>query len=359
MKTILPYIDFAAVKAAVSIAQILDRYGASEHLKGSSEFELRGPCPIHQGKSQSEFAVNLEKNCWNCFSDCKRGGNMLDFVALMEGITVHEAAVRIDDWFELGLATRRQSSPPTPSSALSASQPTRQSKAPEAPRLQTTRKKTQRIRKGESSPSAQLPAACNQPLGFALKNLDAGHPYIQERGISDEAVAEFGIGYCSKGTLGGHVVVPVHNSQSELVAYMGRWPGQPPEDKPKYRFPKGFQKGLELFNIHRALACPEDEPLILVEGIFDAIYLWECGIRRCVALMGSTLADAQARLIIETVPRGGHVEILFDEDDAGRSGRAAAAAKLVEHCYVRIIRLPEENLQPDDLDADQLTALFE
>ena len=116
---------------------------------------------------------------------------MLDFVALMECITVHEAALRVDDWFQLGLATKRQSSPP------SLSKPTETS---EAPRLQATRKKAQRRGKGksdgESSDVAPTAIACNSPLGFALKNLDAEHPYIHERGISEEAVAEFGIGYC-------------------------------------------------------------------------------------------------------------------------------------------------------------------
>ena len=159
--------------------------------------------------------------------------------------------------------------------------------------------------------------------------------------------------------MAGRVVVPIQNREAQLLGYIGRWPGDPPEDRPKYKFPLGFKKSLEFFNLHRALACPEDEPLVLVEGVCDAIHLWECGIRRCVALMGSTLADAQARLIKEAVPRDGHVEILFDEDDAGRNGRAAAAAKLAGHCYVRIIRLPGDNLQPDDLDTEQLTALFE
>jgi hypothetical protein len=41
--------------------------------------------------------------CWNCFSDCKAGGNVLDFVARMGGVDVHEAALRVNEWFNLGL----------------------------------------------------------------------------------------------------------------------------------------------------------------------------------------------------------------------------------------------------------------
>jgi hypothetical protein len=48
--------------------------------------------------------------CWNCFSDCKCGGNVLDFVAKMENLDPYEAAVRLNEWFSLGLDKRP---PPT------------------------------------------------------------------------------------------------------------------------------------------------------------------------------------------------------------------------------------------------------
>ena len=35
------------------------------------------------------------KNCWNCFSDCHCGGNVLDFVSKMENVDVHQAALLI------------------------------------------------------------------------------------------------------------------------------------------------------------------------------------------------------------------------------------------------------------------------
>jgi hypothetical protein len=41
------------------------------------------------------------KNCWNCFGKCKRGGNVIDFVSLKEGIGFREAALRIQEWFGL------------------------------------------------------------------------------------------------------------------------------------------------------------------------------------------------------------------------------------------------------------------
>ena len=63
----------------------------------------------------------------------------------------------------------------------------------------------------------------------------------------------FGLGYCAKGTMSGRIAIPIHNHEGALVGYAGRWPGEPPEERPKYKLPKGFRKSAEVFNLHRAL----------------------------------------------------------------------------------------------------------
>src|SRR5213594_283743 len=95
-----PYVDFKAVKASVSMLQILDQYGLTERFKRSGD-SLSGSCPLHNGDNPTQFRVSASKNCWNCFGKCKRGGNVLDFVALRENISVREAAIRISEWFGL------------------------------------------------------------------------------------------------------------------------------------------------------------------------------------------------------------------------------------------------------------------
>jgi hypothetical protein len=79
------FVDFKAVKAAVSMLQVLERYGLAETFK-RSENSLSGPCPLHNGQNKTQFRVSLDKNCWNCFGTCKGGGNVLDFVAQEEQI---------------------------------------------------------------------------------------------------------------------------------------------------------------------------------------------------------------------------------------------------------------------------------
>jgi DNA primase len=85
------FVDFKTVKTAVSILKILDHYKLTDTFKRNGD-RLPGPCPLHGGQSPTQFRVSLSKNCWNCFSECKHGGNILDFVSRKEGTSIREAA---------------------------------------------------------------------------------------------------------------------------------------------------------------------------------------------------------------------------------------------------------------------------
>src|SRR5689334_21071417 len=93
------WVDFKAVKAAVTIQMVLDRYRIN-WLRKKGE-ELRGRCPIHEGEGQDAFHVSLTKDAFNCFS-CKARGNVLDFVAAMEKCAVRDAALKLAQWFTIG-----------------------------------------------------------------------------------------------------------------------------------------------------------------------------------------------------------------------------------------------------------------
>jgi DNA primase len=191
-----------------------------------------------------------------------------------------------------------------------------------------------------------------------LQNLDAAHPYLAERELSAETIAEFGVGYCQKGSMTGRIVVPIHDAEGQLVAYAGRWPGPPPdEDTPKYKLPPGFRKAQELFNLHRAMREPDETPLAIVEGFFDCMRLWQQGLRRVVALMGCSLSTAQEELLTRATTQHTRVIVMLDEDEAGRAGRVQILNRLALKMFVQIFRFKQEGQQPEALTADELEAL--
>src|ERR1051326_3886666 len=98
-----PFVDFRAIRARITMEQALEHYGVLDTFKRSGS-RLSGPCPIHNGSNPSQFRVDTEKNIWNCFSECKHGGNVLDFIAKKEDVSIHEAAIKACEWFNIPIA---------------------------------------------------------------------------------------------------------------------------------------------------------------------------------------------------------------------------------------------------------------
>ena len=314
------FVGFDILKKSVPIIQVLEHYGLTERLHRSGE-NLNGVCPLHHGHNPSQFRVSISKNCWICFGDCHAGGSIVDFVSRKEGIGIRDAALLIQDWF--GVKPLR----------------TDPYENKDDRKIHTrTQAATSRV---------QSKYRRNPPLGFRLTNLDQDHEYLKEREFSKKTLADFGVGYCSKGTMAGRIVIPIHNSRGQLIAYAGRWPGNPPDGKPKYTLPKGFHKSLELFNLHRASTVERKTPLVVVEGFFGCMKVWEAGHKCVVSIMGSMLSKAQEDLLIQTVSPNGQVILLFDEDLAGRKGRADAFQRLQGRVNLRVVSFDREGAQPD------------
>lgn len=98
------WVDFKAIKASVSMEMALGHY--SIQLRRVNQTYLRGKCPLptHTSKDAQSFGVHSGKNAWACQSDSctkarggKRGGNVLDFVAIMENCSVRDAAGRLQN----------------------------------------------------------------------------------------------------------------------------------------------------------------------------------------------------------------------------------------------------------------------
>ena len=341
------FVDFKAVKAAITMEQVLQHYGLLEKFKRGTD-SLNGPCPIHNGSNPTQFRVSISKNIWNCFSECKHGGNVLDFIAEMEKVSIHAAALKAIGWFKLDpqamAATSDNGEPgetdrPTPA-------PTAAPKPASPPRPAPA-----------STPESSAP---NTPLKFRLDKLERSHPYLlEERGLTPETIVDFGIGFCSKGMMADRIAIPIHNVKGEVVAYAGRFVGEPGEDTPKYKLPPGFRKSQELFNIDRAIKQPAEMSLVIVEGFFDAMKLHQHGCRKVVALMGSTLSAAQEELIRQHTNSKSHVIVMLDENEAGKAGREDIACRLSKFCFVRVHQFDQPDMEPEHLTAEQVQQFME
>ena len=336
------FVDFRAVKAAITMEQVLEHYGILDQFKRGTD-SLNGPCPIHKGSNPTQFRVSVSKNLWNCFSECKHGGNVLDFIAKMENASIHAAALKAIEWFHLD------------PEAMSAGGDKEEAAETEPPAPKAAAKPASTPR--PPSPAAEG-SAPNVPLKFRLDKLERSHPYLAERGLTLETIVDFGIGFCSKGMMADRIAIPIHNVKGELVAYAGRFPGEPGEDTPKYKLPPGFRKSQELFNLDGARKEPAEVTLVIVEGFFGCMKLQQFGCRKVVALMGSTLSAAQEELIKRHTDSQSQVIVMLDEDEAGRAGREDIATRLSKFCFVKVHTFERDGQQPEDLSAEEVQQLL-
>ncbi len=337
----MDWVSFDEIKKTVSLKMVIDRYGWPLRKGGVNVLRGKCPLPMHgSDKSKESFIATLDKGtggAWSCHSNScaaarggKKGGNVLDLVAAVENCSVREAAIKLQMWFLVPAAGQSR----TPASH-----------EPETETLTAPEVEGKLISK-ESGGAGE--SEYNKPLTFALKSVDPTHPYFKERGITEETARAFGVGFFSgKGSMAGRVVFPIHNRKGDLVAYAGR---AIDGTEPRYKFPAGFRKGLELWNF----AALTGTSVVLVEGFFDCMKVWQAGYV-AIALMGSTMSEAQEDMIAEQF---GEVVVMLDGDEAGRKATEEITDRLQRRVFrVMAVNLPS-GVQPDQLSEGELEVIL-
>ena len=91
--------------------------------------------------------------------------------------------------------------------------------------------------------------------------------YLKNRGITDEIIKKYNIGFCDRGSHTGRIVIPSYDSNGELNYYVARsWDTK---SKFKYKNPEA-EKDIIIFN-ERLIDWDKD--IYLVEGVFDGFFL--------------------------------------------------------------------------------------
>ena len=154
----------------------------------------------------------------------------------------------------------------------------------------------------EVEPTCDLPpemiSLCNKRLPrSSQKALD----YLYSRGIDNEQIKLWKIGYCTEGRYGGRIIIPSFNSNGDPNFFIARsYVGH----RMKYLNPRTTKD--VIFN---ELMIDWDEPVTIVEGAFDAIVAGTQGI----PILGSTLRP-QSRLFQALAINDTPVYIGLDQD---------------------------------------------
>ena len=125
--------------------------------------------------------------------------------------------------------------------------------------------------------------------------------YLRRRGVSDKDIFQWKVGFCKDGEYGGRIIVPSFNDGGDINYFIARsYVGH----KWKYKNPP-VSKNV-IFN---ELSIDWDEPLVLVEGVFDAIVAGQ----NAIPILGSTLRE-NTKLFQAIVLNDSPVYLALDED---------------------------------------------
>ena len=314
-------VDIAALKARHSLADVVESAGVK--LRGRGRVR-QGVCPFHE-EAEGSFTAYGDSQRWYCFG-CGLGGDVLDFIRRIEGLTLPEAIRRLEGHRPFSGAV------PVPARRPRA--------APLPPR-----------------DPALLTAAARFYAGQLRRSLEA-REYLASRGVGPVAASRLGLGYSPGNGLrqaldscgftadrigdsglftergserfAGMVVVPDPVSSTGQAGGLVRWlKGRALNEdvKPRFQALPGPKPVLGLERLG-----PAPPWTVVTEGVFDWIALAQWGIPSCAAL--GTQGVERIAYVLRGCPR---VFLAFDNDVAGREaterlltllGRRAAAVTL-------------------------------
>lgn len=340
MSSLIPEEKITEVK---NTADILEVISDSVILKRAGR-NHKGLCPFHSEKTPS-FTVDPEKQMFKCFG-CGEGGNVYTFLMKRDGVSFPEAVRMLGRRYGIEVMERNLS--PAQRNAISERE--------------------------------HLYAINAKALGFFRRMLlegEGGHiarGYLQKRGFGKETLDLFMLGYVPEGwnnlarslegegvplalaekagllvanERGGYydrfrsrIIFPIYDIAGQVTGFGGRVMD---DAQPKYlNSPETpvYHKGRSLYGLNRARRmCRQTGQVLIVEGYFDLLALWQHGIENVTATLGTALTAEHIRLLKGYAPQ---MVLVYDSDEAGIKA-ALRSVELFSQAEVdaRILVLPE------------------
>ena len=345
-------IDQETIQRIMDAARIEEVIGDFVSLKKRGANHI-GCCPFHNEKTPS-FYVSPSKGIFKCFG-CGEAGDVVKFLMKHEHYTYPEALRWLADKYHIEIKEEEQTE--------------------EEKQRQTERDGLFHVSEFAQKYFADL--LYNDEMGRAV-----GLSYFHGRGLSDEVIKRFGLGYCLdewsnftdhalkngyslqvlektgltivKEDTGkqydrfrGRVMFPIYSISGRVLGFSGRVLTSEKQAAKYVNSPDSdiYNKSRILYGLYQARAAiAKADKCYLVEGNVDVISMHQSGVENTVASCGTSLTVEQIRLIKRYTQ---NVTVLYDGDKAGvKAALRAIDLLFAEGMHVRLV------LFPDDEDPD-------
>ena len=291
-------------------AKILDLFEGVQMKRIGREFAVR--CPWHDDRSPS-LSISPAKNFAYC-PVCAKGVDSIGWIQDREGLSFSEAVESL---------ARRYNIEVKPANPEDAERIQREN----AERRELYVKREQQEKQWHE----------------ALFASEEARNYLKGRGLSKETAVEFGLGWNASAK---RVMFPLRDPQGRTIAFTGRVLD---DSKPKYKNSPNdvlYNKSKMVFGLDKARTeIVKQSHVVITEGQFDVIRLWQENVRNVIAVSGSSLTKGMIESLVRTT-RLEKVTLCFDGDLGGRKAAERAIVELQEFALrgdldLNILIMPE------------------
>lgn len=342
----MPHIDRETVQRIIDAADIVEVVSDYVTLKRRGANYI-GLCPFHNERTPS-FSVSKAKGICKCFS-CGKGGSAVNFIMEIEQMTYYEALRHLAKKYGIEIKERELT--------------------PEEKQAETDREAMLAVNE-----FAMHHFAHNLLETETGRNI--GLEYFRERGINDQMVKRFSLGYAmennddlltaarSKGykedyllktglvsrnergafydRFRGRVIYPIRSLSGRVLAFGGRTLRTDKTMAKYVNSPESviYSKRRELYGLYQARqAISRRDKCILVEGYMDVISMHQSGVENVVASSGTSLTVEQVSLISRFTK---NVTVIYDSDAAGiKASLRGIGLLLAQGLNVKVLLLPD------------------
>lgn len=340
-------IDQETIQRIMDAARIEEVIGDFVSLKKRGANHI-GCCPFHNEKTPS-FYVSPSKGIFKCFG-CGEAGDVVKFLMKHEHYTYPEALRWLAQKYNIEIHEEEQTE--------------------EQKERQNERDALFHVSEFAQKYFADL--LYNDEMGRAV-----GLSYFHSRGLSDEVIKNFGLGYCldewsnftdharkngysdavlektgltifkeeskkAYDRFRGRVMFPIYSISGRVLGFSGRVLSSEKQAAKYVNSPDSdiYNKSRILYGLYQARsAISKTNKCYLVEGNIDVISMHQSGVENTVASCGTSLTTEQIRLIKRYTP---NVTVLYDGDSAGiKAALRAVNLLFAEGMHVRCVLFPD------------------
>ena len=321
------------IKTRIDIVDFISEY---VQLKKSGQ-NFKALCPFHSEKTPS-FMVNPSKQIFHCFG-CGVGGDVVSFLMKHENIPFNEALRNVAKKAGIDLREFKFDKEHTEKRERIL-QINREAMNFFIKNLKGSEKaKTYLRKRGIEEDSLK-----GFSIGYATAERDGLIKHLKKMGYSDSVIKEAGLAVSyekdSRDIFRERIIFPIFNNQGDIVAFGGRVLD---DSLPKYlNSPETgvFKKSETLFGLNLAKEeIRRKEYSLIVEGYLDTIVCHQYGFKNTVAPLGTALTSKQLQRL---KPLTGRIVLVFDNDDAGVAAAKRSLTILFENNFrAKVLLLPE------------------